>query len=123
MRPAQLTPENVSVKDMLIAALDGFNEAGAINAGKRGEFDILVLSTANASMRPAQLTPENPPRIRYGSARSRSFNEAGAINAGKPEPSGSRTTERTRASMRPAQLTPENLELVFSVFQTPRMLQ
>ena len=42
MRPAQLTPENVVKLKILIAAVAGFNEAGAINAGKLSKTDLWV---------------------------------------------------------------------------------
>ena len=60
MRPAQLTPENAARCTARWACTTSFNEAGAINAGKRttGWF-------------------RRSPRL--------GFNEAGAINAGKPE--------------------------------------
>ena len=58
MRPAQLTPENA--KNVIIDSEGSvrFNEAGAINAGKRWLL-----------------------RLRF--QRRQCFNEAGAINAGK----------------------------------------
>ena len=60
MRPAQLTPENAGRRDPGAASPSRFNEAGAINAGKRDDVLDLRLVDALASMRPAQLTPENP---------------------------------------------------------------
>ena len=108
MRPAQLTPENRPSCGSCSGSQAGFNEAGAINAGKLDQSvfrnDRYVAASmrpaqltpenvnlmmkhfqaAIASMRPAQLTPENPGRRRRGGSRPRCFNEAGAINAGKP---------------------------------------
>ena len=63
MRPAQLTPENSGSPHRPHPALPGFNEAGAINAGKRRRAGR-----------------------RYRA--SNRFNEAGAINAGKRIGSG-----------------------------------
>ena len=82
MRPAQLTPENLRALPRSEVALRDFNEAGAINAGKRiGKF-----------------------RINWDNWN---FNEAGAINAGKPDGRMASTLDLV-TSMRPAQLTPEN---------------
>ena len=39
MRPAQLTPENLHVCNTHLPLPEHFNEAGAINAGKRRIFD------------------------------------------------------------------------------------
>ena len=83
MRPAQLTPENVLQDRDDHRNEQGFNEAGAINAGKPPRWLSLTRTIGIASMRPAQLTPENAGmggRI-YGPYTG--FNEAGAINAGK----------------------------------------
>ena len=61
-----------------------FNEAGAINAGKRSGSE--------------------------GASGGRSsFNEAGAINAGKLAGDNHVVAVVALASMRPAQLTPENV--------------
>ena len=62
MRPAQLTPENRLVGSGERGRARGFNEAGAINAGKLDESIDLVANMKSASMRPAQLTPENDPQ-------------------------------------------------------------
>ena len=59
MRPAQLTPENITIPRRADPARFGFNEAGAINAGKPHEDDSHHARSMIASMRPAQLTPEN----------------------------------------------------------------
>ena len=83
MRPAQLTPENPGASRKCPRYCPGFNEAGAINAGKPLPLAPLRVDVQPASMRPAQLTPENHAR---GGGRK----QAGL------------------ASMRPAQLTPEN---------------
>ena len=59
MRPGQLTPENAGLVGGGARPLSSFNEAGAINPGKRpGQSDACRLLT-QASMRPGQLTPEN----------------------------------------------------------------
>ena len=110
--------------------LVGFNEAGAINAGKLSGPESRLDLARPVSMRPAQLTPENgrrrqPPRrqcCRFNEAgainaenpparnireRNRtSFNEAGAINAGKPQHHIHIPAFSVVVSMRPAQLTP-----------------
>ena len=85
-----------------------FNEAGAINAGKRfptpmfgGKFLV--------SMRPAQLTPENASFDQGSGRMPDGFNEAGAINAGKRGVTLANIKADMDVSMRPAQLTPENL--------------
>ena len=83
MRPAQLTPENPCEIRNIERAIPGFNEAGAINAGKHRPHDRPLLVVPDASMRPAQLTPENPARRCCIRRARRCFNEAGAINAGK----------------------------------------
>ena len=84
MRPAQLTPENSRSWPSARRSAERFNEAGAINAGKRA-----TRSTRSPS-------------------RWAGFNEAGAINAGKPGGELMSDAIFTAASMRPAQLTPEN---------------
>ena len=58
MRPGQLTPENPASPQRFLPPSESFNEAGAINPGKR---------RASKRLRTC----------------SRSFNEAGAINPGK----------------------------------------
>ena len=83
MRPAQLTPENCLYNAMPGQARQCFNEAGAINAGKRKNARRKLGKLAGASMRPAQLTPENTYRKGQAFLLWLSFNEAGAINAGK----------------------------------------
>ena len=83
MRPGQLTPENSAGCRSGGEMRWGFNEAGAINPGKRIEKSCSTIDEY-ASMRPGQLTPENvdqPRRLRQVSG----------------------------ASMRPGQLTPENV--------------
>ena len=83
MRPAQLTPENRGSTSAAFGGPAGFNEAGAINAGKRVEKVYADRHRFDASMRPAQLTPENPAARSMFRCRTTCFNEAGAINAGK----------------------------------------
>ena len=83
MRPAQLTPENKHMGKRRSKCLSCFNEAGAINAGKR----VCI------------------PEI---GASGTCFNEAGAINAGKLAHHQEFHLTMPQASMRPAQLTPEN---------------
>ena len=84
MRPGQLTPENFSpVRHWWRRAWRRFNEAGAINPGKRPERSPRSGRVRPASMRPGQLTPENAPGPRLRSGRAVGFNEAGAINPGK----------------------------------------
>ena len=58
MRPGQLTPENLDGHDLAVRSAIRFNEAGAINPGKRPRRASLPLR-GPASMRPGQLTPEN----------------------------------------------------------------
>ena len=87
MRPAQLTPENQNIWKIGNPGLGNFNEAGAINAGKRAR---------------------SPPRRR----QARDFNEAGAINAGKQSDATYNKLIADLTSMRPAQLTPENMPLL-----------
>ena len=58
MRPGQLTPENPIAEIEQIGGAAGFNEAGAINPGKRIA-QVRRILDARASMRPGQLTPEN----------------------------------------------------------------
>ena len=59
MRPAQLTPENAARGWPSSTTISRrFNEAGAINAGKR-RVRRRTAPSATVSMRPAQLTPEN----------------------------------------------------------------
>ena len=83
MRPGQLTPENAGVTRMRRRSTLSFNEAGAINPGKRCPSSLRGLWTGG-------------------------FNEAGAINPGKPGDRRVGVGFRGRASMRPGQLTPEN---------------
>ena len=72
MRPGQLTPENrIAARTMRIWS-GGFNEAGAINPGKRPR--------RNSSFAPPQT----------------SFNEAGAINPGKRPPRSGTSTAASR---------------------------
>ena len=59
MRPGQLTPENEQRFHAIFVAEPGFNEAGAINPGKRRRLQFLAEHLREASMRPGQLTPEN----------------------------------------------------------------
>ena len=111
MRPAQLTPENPSPFGFGWRNGPGrFNEAGAINAGKRDHVHAGLPEIEEASMRPAQLTPENMCVLRVTGAEIPCFNEAGAINAGKRAVQGGHVLPPDPASMRPAQLTPENLQ-------------
>ena len=108
MRPAQLTPENPNHRREIPGLQARFNEAGAINAGKRGVTLANIKADMDVSMRPAQLTPENLSPFPSDRPRQRRFNEAGAINAGKRH-GGLRVPQMDRlVSMRPAQLTPEN---------------
>ena len=58
MRPGQLTPENAFQIGDVRLGYGGFNEAGAINPGKRGAVRP-DREPRRASMRPGQLTPEN----------------------------------------------------------------
>ena len=94
MRPAQLTPENQRFRGREPHLFLRFNEAGAINAGKRVGAEVRVIRGPSASMRPAQLTPEN-----FDSMDP-------AFRASGP------------ASMRPAQLTPENPRLISLLIET-----
>ena len=71
MRPGQLTPENESGYEEYCDAVGGFNEAGAINPGKR---------TCWSSPWPARGC----------------FNEAGAINPGKHCDLAENTSARMR---------------------------
>ena len=84
-----------------------FNEAGAINPGKRraGSYASIKLG---ASMRPGQLTPENLFAGGHEANSRVGFNEAGAINPGKLIDQFLHKLIDLRASMRPGQLTPEN---------------
>ena len=82
MRPGQLTPENVRKRSGLKFKWNRFNEAGAINPGKRLDLDPYD-NEFTASMRPGQLTPENAAALGGPPPECRSFNEAGAINPGK----------------------------------------
>ena len=106
MRPGQLTPENDALQSNYGLASDGFNEAGAINPGKRawhpdGSYTIASFNEAGA-INPGKLGDEA-----LASGGRLSFNEAGAINPGK-QAADAREDVRECASMRPGQLTPEN---------------
>ena len=113
MRPGQLTPENRYWRIGKRKETKCFNEAGAINPGKRAEIDAQELDfpsfneagainpgkrqrsplfgePQSASMRPGQLTPENSTGVCRGCGGWAGFNEAGAINPGKRGPSWSR---------------------------------
>ncbi len=109
MRPAQLTPENADGRLQQNFDRIGFNEAGAINAGKQRNNErnrkligecFNEAGAINAGKRPQSLRP--PIGLRRG------FNEAGAINAGKLTESSGIKRFGSAVSMRPAQLTPEN---------------
>ena len=89
MRPAQLTPENELTRNRSFRMLPCFNEAGAINAGKRSAPRSSLLGAGRVSMRPAQLTPENGDVC------------LDIVGSG-------------HVSMRPAQLTPENAQWIDS---------
>ena len=107
MRPGQLTPENLN--GTIWPTSTGshrFNEAGAINPGKRlhGRKRGGQLL---ASMRPGQLTPENVFRALAGAPGLFASMRPGQLT---PENRGHGRGHhgRRRASMRPGQLTPEN---------------
>ena len=83
MRPGQLTPENLKWVINIDLRCVRFNEAGAINPGKRFLPRRPLRQKLRASMRPGQLTPENRATAGCTARRSGGFNEAGAINPGK----------------------------------------
>ena len=84
MRPGQLTPENRSEASTLLRTSGWrFNEAGAINPGKRKErLDMRRQASCfneAGAINPGKQSQDDVPRISgFG------FNEAGAINPGKP---------------------------------------
>ena len=106
MRPARYAPENLEPSVKVGTVTSGFNEAGALCAGKCG-MQCYGRDYRKASMRPARYAPENmdddgihdmpapasmrPARYAPENFRSRinprfvgpSFNEAGALCAGK----------------------------------------
>ena len=85
-----------------------FNEAGAINPGKLVFAPSIAPRLMIASMRPGQLTPENGVQSGVHLDRQRASMRPGQLT---PENSPrQRQLQRfaERASMRPGQLTPEN---------------
>ena len=108
MRPAQLTPENLGDYKTTLSICSGFNEAGAINAGKQ-YLCYRDCEDDDVSMRPAQLTPENPSiakleRMAQGLVSMRPAQLTPENHLDEMLES----MDEFDVSMRPAQLTPEN---------------
>ena len=107
MRPGQLTPENPPRSRSGWPDRDCFNEAGAINPGKRFRHRGRDRSGSRFNEAGA-INPGKQAMAALAVAPSPSFNEAGAINPGKLLSKKEARWLLGIASMRPGQLTPEN---------------
>ena len=86
----------------------GFNEAGAINAGKRDPEDAFLSACRSFNEAGAINAGKHMLVYLVLGMVVLSFNEAGAINAGKLHQVLLERRQAYAVSMRPAQLTPEN---------------